>query len=102
MVVPREVTRSPEEFLDLLVEQRVTVLSQTPSAFRSLVSAAASGDERIGRLALRSVVFAGEKLEFGELRPWVQRLGLDRPALVNMYGITETTVHTTYYRVVDA
>ncbi|WP_037815931.1 AMP-binding protein, partial [Streptomyces sp. NRRL S-1022] len=44
---------------------------------------------------------AGEKLEFGELRPWVQRLGLDRPALVNMYGITETTVHTTYYRVVD-
>ncbi|MFJ4949426.1 amino acid adenylation domain-containing protein, partial [Streptomyces sp. NPDC088760] len=102
VVVPREVTRSPEEFLDLLVEQRVTVLSQTPSAFRSLVSAAAAGDERVDRLSLRSVIFAGEKLEFGELRPWVQRLGLDRPALVNMYGITETTVHTTYYRVVEA
>ncbi|KOX05327.1 hypothetical protein ADL04_06535, partial [Streptomyces sp. NRRL B-3648] len=98
VVVPREVTRSPEEFLDLLVEQRVTVLSQTPSAFRSLVSAAASGDERIGRLALRSVIFAGEKLEVGELTPWTERWGPGRVALVNMYGITETTVHTTYHR----
>ncbi|MEU6095299.1 amino acid adenylation domain-containing protein, partial [Streptomyces sp. NPDC047079] len=71
---------------------------QTPSAFRSLVSAAAVGDERIGRLALRSVIFAGEKLEIGELTPWTERWGLGRVALVNMYGITETTVHTTYHR----
>ncbi|MBW8793196.1 MAG: amino acid adenylation domain-containing protein, partial [Streptomyces sp.] len=102
VVVGREVTRSPEEFLDLLVERGVTVLSQTPSAFRSLVAAAGSGDERIDRLSLRAVVFAGEKLEMPELAPWVARLGLDRPALVNMYGITETTVHTTFYRVAEA
>jgi amino acid adenylation domain-containing protein len=99
VVVPGEVTRSPDDFLDLLVERGVTVLSQTPSAFRSLVAAAAAGDERIDRLALRHVVFAGEKLEFAELRPWVDRLGLDAPVLVNMYGITETTVHTTYHRI---
>ncbi|MFC3891215.1 amino acid adenylation domain-containing protein [Lentzea rhizosphaerae] len=98
VVVPREVTRSPEDFLDLLVDNRVTVLSQTPSAFRSIVAAAADGDERIGRLALRAVVFAGEKLEIAELRPWIERVGLGRVALVNMYGITETTVHTTYHR----
>nr|WP_229840617.1 non-ribosomal peptide synthetase [Streptomyces roseolilacinus] len=99
VVVPGEVTRSPEEFLDLLVEREVTVLSQTPSAFRSLVAAAAAGDERIGRLSLRAVVLAGERLETGELRPWTERLGLGRVALVNMYGITETTVHTTYHRI---
>ncbi|WP_440554626.1 non-ribosomal peptide synthase/polyketide synthase [Streptomyces sp. SCPE 10] len=99
VVVPAAVTRSPDEFLDLLVEQRVTVLNQTPSAFRALVSAAAEGDERIGRLRLRVVVFAGEKLQVPGLQPWVDRLGLDRPALLNMYGITETTVHTTYYQV---
>ncbi|MGZ0199996.1 amino acid adenylation domain-containing protein [Streptomyces sp. RM1] len=99
VVVPAAVTRSPDEFLDLLVEQRVTVLNQTPSAFRALVSAAAEGDERIGRLRLRAVVFAGEKLQVPDLQPWVDRLGLDRPALLNMYGITETTVHTTYYQV---
>ncbi len=99
VVVPREVTRSPEDFLDLLVEQGVTVLSQTPTAFRALVSAAAEGDPRIDQLALRHVVFAGEKLEFPELLPWVERLGLRAPVLVNMYGITETTVHTTFYEV---
>ncbi|NGO07967.1 amino acid adenylation domain-containing protein [Streptomyces sp. HC44] len=99
VVVPREVTRSPEEFLDLLVERKVTVLSQTPTAFRSLVAAAGQGDPRIGRLALRAVIFAGEKLEVGDLRPWTDRLGFERPVLANMYGITETTVHTTYYQV---
>ncbi|MET9520710.1 amino acid adenylation domain-containing protein, partial [Streptomyces sp. NPDC002994] len=98
---PQDVARSPEDFLDLLVEQRVTVLSQTPTAFRALVAAAGDGDPRIDRLALRYVVFAGEKLEFRDLRPWTDRLGLDAPALVNMYGITETTVHTTFYRVAE-
>ncbi|MEV0219300.1 amino acid adenylation domain-containing protein, partial [Streptomyces sp. NPDC050704] len=98
VVVPYTVTRSPDEFLDLLVDQEVTVLNQTPSAFRSLVAAAADGDRRVKQLSLRAVVFAGEKLEISELRPWTDRLGLARTALVNMYGITETTVHTTYHR----
>ncbi|MBT2491914.1 amino acid adenylation domain-containing protein [Streptomyces sp. ISL-96] len=102
VVVPFTVTRSPDEFLDLLVEQGVTVLNQTPSAFRSLVGAAREGDPRVDRLALRAVVFAGEKLEVPELKPWTDRLGLDRIALVNMYGITETTVHTTYRRLAGA
>ncbi|MEV6722466.1 amino acid adenylation domain-containing protein [Streptomyces xanthochromogenes] len=99
VVVGQDVTRSPSDFLDLLVSERVTVLSQTPTAFRSLVTAAGAGDPRIGELALRAVVFAGEKLEVPELRPWLDRVGPDGPALVNMYGITETTVHTTYYRI---
>ncbi|WP_328872036.1 amino acid adenylation domain-containing protein [Streptomyces sp. NBC_00287] len=96
VVVPAEVTRSPEEFLDLLVAQEVTVLSQTPSAFRGL--AVAAGERE---LAVRAVVFAGERLDVHELRPWTERRGLDRVALVNMYGITETTVHTTYHRLTE-
>ncbi|WP_420121485.1 amino acid adenylation domain-containing protein, partial [Nakamurella sp.] len=102
VVVPADVTRNPDAFLDLLVAERVTVLSQTPSAFRSLVAAAADGDPRIDRLALRAVVFGGERLDFAALRPWVRRVGLDRPVLLNLYGITETTVHSSYHRVVDA
>jgi amino acid adenylation domain-containing protein len=97
IVVPYLVTRSPDEFLDLLVEQRVTVLNQTPSAFRGLVALA--GDPRAKRLALRWVVFGGEKLEPAELNPWADQLGLDTPELVNMYGITETTVHVTAHRI---
>src|SRR5262249_25649208 len=96
VVVPRELVRDPDRFLDLLVERRVTVLNQTPSAFRRLVAYAADGDPRIDRLSLRAVVFGGEKLEIGELGPWIRRLGTRRPRLINMYGITETTVHTTY------
>ncbi|WP_406737676.1 amino acid adenylation domain-containing protein [Streptomyces sp. NBC_00853] len=102
VVVPFETARSPEDFLDLLVEHRVTVLNQTPTAFRSLVAAAGEGDPRLERLALRAVVFAGEKLEVPELRPWTDRLGLERPALLNMYGITETTVHSTFHRITEA
>ncbi|MGY0017674.1 amino acid adenylation domain-containing protein [Streptomyces sp. YJ-C3] len=97
VVVPKEVSRDPSAFLDLLVEQRVTVLNQTPSAFRALVTAAREGDPRVDALALRTVVFGGEKLEVADLRPWAARLGLSAPTLVNMYGITETTVHVTYY-----
>ncbi|MEU5693057.1 amino acid adenylation domain-containing protein [Actinosynnema sp. NPDC020468] len=96
VVVPFAVSRSPEDFLALLVDNGVTVLSQTPSAFRGLVALA--NDERWDHSALRAVVFAGEKLEPVDLAPWVARFGLDRPELVNMYGITETTVHSTFHR----
>ncbi|GAA3849312.1 hypothetical protein GCM10022243_14100 [Saccharothrix violaceirubra] len=99
VVVPQSVTRSPDEFLDLLVEHGVTVLNQTPSAFKGLVNLAAAGDPRLRDLRLRAVTFGGEKLEMGELRPWVELFGTSAPKLVNMYGITETTVHTTYYEV---
>jgi amino acid adenylation domain-containing protein len=95
VVVPYEVTRSPEAFLALLVEERVTVLNQTPSAFRQLIRA----DQARGAaadLALRYVVFGGEALEMQSLRPWYDRRGDQRPRLINMYGITETTVHVTY------
>ncbi|MFF0123354.1 amino acid adenylation domain-containing protein, partial [Micromonospora arida] len=99
LVVPRELARSPQDLLDELIAQRVTVLCQTPTAFRALVRLAADGDDRIDRLALRVVTFGGEKLDFADLAPWVASRGVDAPHLINMYGITETTVHTTYHRV---
>ncbi|WP_341716335.1 amino acid adenylation domain-containing protein [Micromonospora sp. FIMYZ51] len=102
LVLPRAVIRAPQELLDQLIAHRVTVLSQTPSAFRALVGLAADGDPRVDRLDLRVVTFGGEKLDFAELAPWVARRGLDAPQLINMYGITETTVHTTHHRVTAA
>jgi len=98
VVVPQEVTRSPERFHDLLTSEQVTVLNQTPSAFRMLLQVDAS--LRADRaLALRYVVFGGEALDVGSLRPWVERHGDAAPQLINMYGITETTVHVTYRRI---
>jgi amino acid adenylation domain-containing protein len=94
VVVPYLVSRSPEEFYQLLETQQVTVLNQTPSSFRQLVHA----EELMGRgkLSLRYVIFGGEALEMQSLRPWFERHGDETPQLVNMYGITETTVHVTY------
>ncbi|MET0648994.1 MAG: amino acid adenylation domain-containing protein, partial [Pyrinomonadaceae bacterium] len=99
VVVPYWVARSPEAFLDLLSEQGVTVLSQTPSAFRQLAAAEGRAGEAGRPLSLRAVVFGGEALEPASLRGWVERRGDSSPALVNMYGITETCVHVTYRRV---
>ncbi|QLQ36517.2 non-ribosomal peptide synthetase [Micromonospora robiginosa] len=93
VVVPYEVTRSPNEFLDVLARQRVTVLSQTPSAFAQLQ--AALDDDTRARLTLRYVVFGGEALDLSRLRDWYAAFP-DGPQLVNMYGITETTVHVTH------
>ncbi|HKR50295.1 MAG TPA: non-ribosomal peptide synthase/polyketide synthase [Pseudonocardiaceae bacterium] len=96
VVVPFAVSRSPAEFLRLLVTERVTVLSQTPSAFYPLLRADGEHLELAARLALRYVIFAGEALDLGRLAPWYARHDDAAPVLVNMYGITETTVHTTY------
>ncbi|MBC9730858.1 non-ribosomal peptide synthetase, partial [Streptomyces sp. TRM68367] len=95
VVVPHDVSRNPEQFLRLLVDERVTVLNQTPSAFYQLMQADAEHPELGRRLALRHVVFGGEALELGRLREWYERHADDAPVLVNMYGITETTVHVT-------
>jgi amino acid adenylation domain-containing protein len=95
VVVPYFVSRTPEAFRDLLRSEGVTVLNQTPSAFRQLMHV----QENAGELALRLVIFGGEALELQTLRPWLERYGDERPQLVNMYGITETTVHVTYRRI---
>ena len=94
VIVPYWVSRVPEDFRELLVRERVTVLNQTPSAFRQLIQAELSAAKT--DLALRYVIFGGEALELQSLRPWFQRYGDAQPQLVNMYGITETTVHVTY------
>lgn len=95
VVVPYWISRSPEDFCELLDREKVTVLNQTPSAFYQLMRAGEAVDvDR--RLRLRYVVFGGEALDFRRLRPWFERHGDERSKLVNMYGITETTVHVTY------
>jgi amino acid adenylation domain-containing protein len=94
VIVPYMVSRSASAFRELLLRERVTVLNQTPSAFRQLIQADAA--ESKADFALRYIIFGGEALEFQSLRPWFERHGDRQLQCINMYGITETTVHVTY------
>ena len=103
VVVSESVARSPEDFHELLVAEQVSVLSRTPSAFYALQTVLqtdrALRGERGQALTLEAVVFGGEALEPQRLRAWL-RNHPGSPRLINMYGITETTVHASFREIV--
>jgi amino acid adenylation domain-containing protein len=92
IVVPFWVSRTPGEFRALLAREKVTVLSQTPSAFGQLLKADRAEP---ATLAVRLIVFGGESLDARMLLPWFDRYPESKCRVVNMFGITETTVHVT-------
>lgn len=98
--VPDSCRIHPAAMADLLVREQVTVLNMVPSVFRHLVSSALRG---AGDLGLRYVIFGGEALDRDGVAGWLAGCpGQARPEIVNMYGITETTVFTTHRRVGEA
>lgn len=95
--VPEVARVHPRSFTDLLREEGITVLSMVPSAFRHLVAGAATDLP-----AVKHLVFGGEPLDPGTVEAWMDGTGgIPAPAISNMYGITETTVHVTHRRVTD-
>ncbi|TPG31264.1 non-ribosomal peptide synthetase, partial [Mycolicibacterium hodleri] len=101
VVVSESVARSPEDFHALLAAEQVSVLSRTPSAFYALQTADALRAQMQDELKLQVVVFGGEPLEPQRLRTWL-RNHPGMPRLINMYGITETTVHASFREIVGA
>jgi surfactin family lipopeptide synthetase C len=98
IIVPSEALTTPGSLLSLLTRHKVTVLSITPSAFAQLLPVPNWPDEQ----PLRYIVFGGERLDTPGLAEWVDRFGLERPALVNMYGPTETTIYAMFHRLTEA
>ena len=99
VIVPSWISRSPEDFYSLLINERVTVLNQTPTMFNQMIKVDCAQQQE---LSLRTVIFGGEALEIQQLKPWFERHSDEKIQLVNMYGITETTVHVTYRRLYQA
>ncbi|MBB5869385.1 amino acid adenylation domain-containing protein [Allocatelliglobosispora scoriae] len=98
VIVPADVVRDHEQLFDVLRDTKVTVLNQTPAAFRALRATLAATDRSFADTDVRTIVFGGAELHVRELRQWFTQYGDAKPALVNMYGITETTVHVTAHR----
>ncbi len=95
VVVSNNVRQQADQFYELLLNQRVTILSQTPSSFYRLMAVEQThGDSSL--FSLRDIIFGGEALRVAALDDWYRRHVQDQPRLINMYGITETTVHVTY------
>ncbi|HET9362164.1 MAG TPA: amino acid adenylation domain-containing protein [Vicinamibacterales bacterium] len=92
VIVSEGVNKDPQQFLGLILSEEVTVLNQTPSAFQQLMHHALS--QRRTSVALRYIIFGGEALAPRQLQPWNR--AYPDVKLVNMYGITETTVHVTF------
>jgi amino acid adenylation domain-containing protein len=90
------IARSPEEFYKILWQHNVTILNLTPTAFRSVMR---EDQHQRHKLSLRYIIFGGEMLLFPLLKPWVLLHPLTEIKLINMYGITETTVHVTFYEI---
>ncbi|MGW4340112.1 amino acid adenylation domain-containing protein, partial [Rhodococcus koreensis] len=96
VIVPWDVVRSPAELWNLVRREQVTILNQTPSAFYEFADAERRDRSPGSDSVLRMVVFGGEALDPGRLRDWLPGERPNTPVLVNMYGITETTVHVSY------
>ncbi len=103
LVLPSKHTnRNPDQMVNLVREHGITVLNQTPGAFLQFVQAHLDEPDGLPIGSLRWVIFGGDRLDPSRLRGWVNRYPLDRVRLVNMYGITETTVHVTFHQLTEA
>jgi amino acid adenylation domain-containing protein len=100
VIVPKE-SLSPLAFYELLSTENVTFLNQTPSAFTQILFADKCYSDGRYPLSLRFIILDGEMLNFANLRPWIERHGDCSPQIINMYGITEVTVHVTYRRILQ-
>jgi amino acid adenylation domain-containing protein len=97
IVIPKMAARDTRQYLQVLKKHGVTVLNQTPSAFYHLADNELACPDRT--LHLRYVIFGGEALNPGKLNAW--KLKYPDTKLVNMLGITETTVHVTYKEITE-
>ena len=96
IIVPYGLSRSFEKFYNLLIEEQVTVLNQTPTAFKRLLSIM---DSRCSELKLSTIIFGGEALYFPDLDEWFKNEHLRKTNIYNMYGITEITIHGTIKKI---
>lgn len=92
IMVSENIARDPKKYLDLMRKEKVTVLNQTPTFFYNLLDVELN--KKDSDLKIRYIIFGGEALKPNMTKPWKDKYNFTK--LINMYGITETTVHVTF------
>lgn len=95
-IISDDIRKTPFLLYQFISNNRITVFNQTPTSFKSFIEI---DRKEKAQLVLRYIIFGGEKLLFPDLSRWFEYHDDNNPYLINMYGITETTVHTTFYRI---
>ena len=95
VIVEEETAKNAQAFYALLKEEKVTVLNQVPSSFYAL-SPFVRGEDG---LCVRYLIFGGEALTPSKVKHWHE--AVPGCQIINMYGITETTVHVTYQEITE-
>lgn len=96
IIIPDQVKKSPKSFYELIVEEGITILCNTPSLF-SILAEEMLDNPMISQL--RAIILAGENLKPSKFKDWFFRFkDID---LINMYGITETTVYSTFKKITE-
>lgn len=98
VLISDEVAQDPELFLDVMRKEHVTVLNQTPTYFYKLLKVELEREDN--NLDVRYIIFGGEALKPNLIKGWY--LKYPKTKLINMYGITETTVHVTFKELLES
>jgi amino acid adenylation domain-containing protein len=100
-IIPKNMRLSPKKLIKYFSENKISILNQTPSYFYHIVDDLSDSIKKTALKHLRLVVFGGEKLNFKFLRPLItaKKITGQKIQLINMYGITEITIHATFYEI---
>lgn len=99
VIIPSEILSSPIEFSRFSQKSRISILSMTPTFFTQFTKAAIASDYSLAHL--RNIILGGEKLQAHHVKGWLDYFPSEKIKLINMYGITETTVHVTYRQITE-
>lgn len=99
LIIVDELSRkAPDKMLELLINENITILQMTPSAFNQIIDVVKARKDK-EEISLRYILLGGETLNFHQLKPWIDKYGDQCPKLFNVYGPTETTILATYYQI---